>query len=36
MRACTSGLTGSLLLIGFYFPAFGAVYLAACRANHNA
>src|SRR4029077_2195461 len=36
MRACTSGLTGSLALIGSVFPAFfGAAYVAARRPRDN-
>src|SRR6185437_7508409 len=35
MRAITSGLTGSLWLIGL-FRAFGAVYLAVGTADDNA
>src|SRR4029077_7821205 len=36
MRACTSGLTGSLALIGSVFPAFfGAAYVAARKPRDN-
>src|SRR4029077_17119112 len=35
MRACTSGLTGSLLAIGSVFPAIGAAYVAARKPRDN-